>query len=151
MLTALKMLPFAAALDPRRLQRFRNEAQAAAALHHTNIVPVFGVGCERGVHFYAMQYIDGRSLACIITELRRVAKPDTPEPERRAQALSAAAEALVRGASAAPEPAHDERVTTAYQPPDQRVAGAERSDAPDRGFRPVSPGRPAQASSTQTA
>jgi hypothetical protein len=48
---ALKILPFAAALDPKQLQRFKNEAQAAAHLHHTNIVPVFGVGCERGVHY----------------------------------------------------------------------------------------------------
>ncbi len=56
---ALKVLPFAAALDARQLQRFKNEAQAAACLHHTNIVPVFGVGCERGVHYYAMQYIEG--------------------------------------------------------------------------------------------
>ena len=48
---ALKVLPFAAALDARQLQRFKNEAQAAACLHHTNIVPVFGVGCERDVHY----------------------------------------------------------------------------------------------------
>src|SRR4051794_25821126 len=54
---ALKVLPFAAALDPRQLQRFKNEAQAAAGLHHTNIVPVFAVGCERGVYYYAMQLI----------------------------------------------------------------------------------------------
>src|SRR5262249_10921713 len=36
---ALKVLPFAATMDPRQLQRFRNEAQAAACLHHPNIVP----------------------------------------------------------------------------------------------------------------
>src|SRR5262249_25795170 len=47
---ALKVLPFAATLDPKQLQRFKNEAQAAAQFHHTNIVPVFSVGCERGVH-----------------------------------------------------------------------------------------------------
>ena len=68
---ALKVLPFASAMDPRQLQRFKNEAQAAAHLHHTNIVPVFYVGCERGVHFYAMQYIDGQSLDFIIRNLRR--------------------------------------------------------------------------------
>ena len=68
---ALKVLPFAAALDARQLQRFKNEAQAAACLHHTNIVPVFGVGCERGVHYYAMQYIEGQTLAAIIKNLRR--------------------------------------------------------------------------------
>jgi hypothetical protein len=76
---ALKILPFAAALDPRHLQRFKNEAQAAANLHHTNIVPVFGVGCERGVHYYAMQFIDGQSLSEVILDLRRV---EGREPER---------------------------------------------------------------------
>lgn len=70
---ALKVLPFAAALDSRQLQRFKNEAQAAAHLHHTNIVPVFGVGCERGVHFYAMQYIEGQTLAAMIRQLRQEA------------------------------------------------------------------------------
>jgi serine/threonine protein kinase/tetratricopeptide (TPR) repeat protein len=68
---ALKVLPFAAALDPKQLRRFQNEAEAAAHLHHTNIVPVYGVGCERGVHFYAMQYIEGQTLAAVIRELRQ--------------------------------------------------------------------------------
>ncbi len=67
---ALKVLPFAATMDPRHLQRFRHEAQAAALLHHPNIVPVYGVGCERGVHYYAMQLIEGRSLAAVIDDLR---------------------------------------------------------------------------------
>jgi serine/threonine protein kinase len=67
---ALKVPPFAAALDPKQLQRFKNEAQAAAGLHHPHIVPVFGVGCERGVHYYAMQLIDGCTLAAIISALR---------------------------------------------------------------------------------
>jgi serine/threonine protein kinase len=70
---ALKVLPFAATLDSRHLQRFKTEAQAAALLHHTNIVPVYAVGCERGVHFYAMQLIEGQSLAVLIVQLRRQA------------------------------------------------------------------------------
>ena len=69
---ALKVLPFAAVLDPRHLQRFKNEAQAAAALEHPNIVHVYSVGCERGVHYYAMQYIEGQTLAQVIEELRQV-------------------------------------------------------------------------------
>ena len=69
---ALKVLPFAAALDPRQFRRFRTEAQAAARLHHTNIVPVFEVGSERGVHYYAMQFIEGQSLAAMIADLRDV-------------------------------------------------------------------------------
>jgi len=56
---ALKILPFASVLDPRHLQRFKNEALAAAHLDHPNIVEVYGIGCERGIHFYAMRYIEG--------------------------------------------------------------------------------------------
>ncbi len=66
---ALKMLPFAAVLDQRQIARFRNEAQAAAQLHHPHIVPVFAVGQEQGVYYYAMQYIDGQSLEQAIDEL----------------------------------------------------------------------------------
>jgi tetratricopeptide (TPR) repeat protein len=67
---ALKVLPFAGVLDQKQLQRFRNEAQAAAHLHHTNIVPVYSVGSERGVHYYAMQFIEGESLARAIGEMK---------------------------------------------------------------------------------
>jgi serine/threonine protein kinase/Flp pilus assembly protein TadD len=82
---ALKVLPFAAALDPKQLQRFKNEAHAAALLHHTNIVPVISVGCERGVHFYAMQYIEGQPLSQVIHELRELAGrgPASGAPENQ--------------------------------------------------------------------
>src|SRR6516165_9134499 len=66
---ALKILPFAGGVDARQLHRFRNEAEAAAHLHHSHIVPVFAVGCERGVHYYAMQFIEGQSLATLIDAL----------------------------------------------------------------------------------
>ncbi len=69
---ALKVLPFAAAIDPRQIQRFKNEALAAAHLQHPNIVPVHAVGCERGVHFYAMQFIEGQSLSELIGDLRHM-------------------------------------------------------------------------------
>jgi eukaryotic-like serine/threonine-protein kinase len=68
---AIKVLPFAASLDASRLERFRNEAQAAAQLHHNNIVPVYFVGIDRGVHFYAMQLIEGQALSEAIREVRR--------------------------------------------------------------------------------
>jgi serine/threonine protein kinase len=67
---ALKVLPFPTALDGKQLRRFRKESQAAAQLHHTHIVPVYAVGCDRGIHFYAMQFIDGKTLAAVIAELR---------------------------------------------------------------------------------
>ncbi len=77
---ALKVLPFAATLDERRLQRFKMEAQAAAQLHHRHIVPVYAVGCERGVHCYAMQFIDGRTLSSVIEDLRARAEATPPSP-----------------------------------------------------------------------
>ena len=60
------MLPFAGALDEKQLQRFKNEARAAATLEHPHIVPVYTVGCERGVHYFAMRFIDGQSLAEVL-------------------------------------------------------------------------------------
>ncbi|HZU35735.1 MAG TPA: protein kinase [Gemmataceae bacterium] len=75
---ALKVLPLAAALDPRRLQRFRNEAHAAAQLQHPHIVPVYAIGQEHGVHYYAMQFIDGVTLAEVIRRFQH----DTRVPAR---------------------------------------------------------------------
>jgi tRNA A-37 threonylcarbamoyl transferase component Bud32 len=100
---ALKVLPLAGALDAKQLQRFKNEARAAATLHHTNIVPIFGVGCERGVHYYAMQFIEGQTLAAVIRELRPLAKRKTGEeaaaPPRSpsGQPASVVADDLVSG------------------------------------------------------
>jgi tetratricopeptide (TPR) repeat protein/tRNA A-37 threonylcarbamoyl transferase component Bud32 len=65
---ALKVLPFAAVMDPRSQQRFRNEALAAAGLDHPHIVRVLAVGSDRGVHYIAMQLIEGRSLADLIAQ-----------------------------------------------------------------------------------
>jgi serine/threonine protein kinase/Flp pilus assembly protein TadD len=94
---AVKVLPFAATLDPKHLQRFKNEAQAAAHLHHANIVPVHFVGCERGVHFYAMQYIEGQSLATLTRELRLLAGLHAAEEGSSAGSALAMASELVSG------------------------------------------------------
>jgi serine/threonine protein kinase/WD40 repeat protein/tetratricopeptide (TPR) repeat protein len=67
---ALKVLPRQALLDSRYVRRFQNEARAAARLHHTNIVPVFGVGQHEGYHYYIMQFIQGIGLDEVIAELR---------------------------------------------------------------------------------
>jgi serine/threonine protein kinase/predicted Zn-dependent protease len=86
---ALKVLPAGALSNPTRLERFHREARAAAKLHHTNIVPVFGTGEVEGLHYYAMQFIRGHGLDAVIDELRRlrsqtatreVTPPGTPGP-----------------------------------------------------------------------
>ncbi len=60
---ALKILPMAAILPERQIQRFKHEARAAAALQHSHIVPIYAVGFENGVHYFSMQYIEGTTLA----------------------------------------------------------------------------------------
>lgn len=67
---AVKVLPFAGLLDRRQLDRFRNEARAAAMLKHPNIVSVLSVGYEAGIHFYAMELVEGCSLADAIRQIK---------------------------------------------------------------------------------
>jgi serine/threonine protein kinase len=71
---ALKVLPLGASLDPRQRQRFQLEAQAAAHLQHPHIVPVYAVGSDQGVHYYSMQFIEGRSLAEVAKQMRMEAE-----------------------------------------------------------------------------
>ncbi|WP_417387680.1 protein kinase domain-containing protein [Gimesia sp.] len=59
---ALKLLPRHSLLDDKQLKRFRREAELTASLHHTNIVPVFGVGENGNFHYYVMQLIEGVGL-----------------------------------------------------------------------------------------
>lgn len=121
---ALKILPLPHPLRQERLDRFRTEARAAAILDHPNIVSIHAVGDERGIHFYAMQLVQGQSLAEVIALLRGESPlpPTIPmdgslPPSARistfstSQALSAAEEefrASIRGLS-----------TTRIQHPDE--------------------------------
>jgi hypothetical protein len=73
---ALKVLPSHVVGDRKALERFRREAKAAARLHHTNIVPVFEVGRDGDLAFYAMQLIQGQGLDQVIDELRRLRAPE---------------------------------------------------------------------------
>src|SRR5262249_54132609 len=75
---SLNVLSLAVVADPRQRRRFQAEARAAAHLHHSHIIPVYAVGCEQGVHYYAMQFIDGRSLAELIRGLRQLDGLDPP-------------------------------------------------------------------------
>src|SRR2546428_1497183 len=65
---ALKVLPAEMASDPERLERFRREAKALAALHHPGIVTVHSVEEADGVHFLTMQLIQGQPLDRLIPQ-----------------------------------------------------------------------------------
>ncbi len=78
---ALKVLPRRISGDPTVQERFRREARAAGRLHHTNIVPVYEVGQDGDVRFYAMQLIPGQGLDAVIIELRRLRERAGSEPK----------------------------------------------------------------------
>ena len=138
---ALKVLPFAAMLDPRQLQRFHNEARAAACLQHPSIVPVHAVGCDRNVHYYAMQFIEGQTLAAFIHGLREQAGLE----ERRNARPTTARDTGPTGRSGLPPTvARPEQPTTSYPPPpDQPTSAADTAVSPT----PPSTGRGTRAPS----
>ncbi len=96
---ALKVLRFGVVADQEAMQRFRREAETVARLHHTNIVPIFAVGSDRGVHYYAMQYIEGRSLAIVLAEMQQAGALPAPDDVARwgLQAAEALAHSHLRG------------------------------------------------------
>lgn len=67
---ALKVISSLISSNQQHKARFRREAEAAASLHHTNIVPIYGIGEEHGLQYYAMQLIDGVTLHDVIECLR---------------------------------------------------------------------------------
>ena len=69
---ALKVLARSGRLGTSQIERFRLEARSAGQRHHSNIVPIHGVGEHEGVHYYAMQFIEGRGLDAILDDLRRL-------------------------------------------------------------------------------
>ena len=79
---ALKVLSPALLGSERAVSRFRREAETVARLHHTSIVPVFGVGEERGLHYYVMQFIDGQPLNEVIDGLRDKTGDSTGQASR---------------------------------------------------------------------
>jgi serine/threonine protein kinase/Flp pilus assembly protein TadD len=129
---ALKVLPFAATIDAKQLQRFKNEAQAAAHLQHQNIVPVYAVGCERGVHYYAMQFIEGQTVEALIHELRQSVDRTVADQKDAPMRLSAMTCDFLEGNGA-----------PAGQPPALEHVGSPGLESPE------APAEPTGASKTQ--
>jgi serine/threonine protein kinase/tetratricopeptide (TPR) repeat protein len=103
---ALKVLPRHLLANDKLHSRFRRESQAAARLHHTNIVPVFGVGESEEFCYYAMQLIAGAGLDQVIQAAG--AETDHTGPARGNQPAESHARtdpASPNGNGAAPGPA----------------------------------------------
>jgi eukaryotic-like serine/threonine-protein kinase len=138
---ALKLLPPQMLRDFKHKHRFEREARSAAKLHHTNIVPVFGVGEHEETPYYVMQFIEGLGLDEALTELRRMQAGNatlTPDaaftkdrvPGRDFSAVDIARSLLTgefksSGPSKAGEEGHDESTVSenfdvAYTPPSSK-------------------------------
>jgi WD40 repeat protein/serine/threonine protein kinase len=136
---ALKMLPGKLQLDARQKQRFEREARAAARLHHTNIVPVFGVGEHEGLPYYVMQFIQGRGLNEVMEELKRL-QPMGPvsnrplsarpieKPQQKEMSAVAVARSLLTGqfqsAAGEADVTADHAAAAGAVPADNPVAGS---------------------------
>ncbi|MDG2380453.1 MAG: protein kinase [Pirellulaceae bacterium] len=97
---AVKVLPKQALRGEKDVQRFHREAQTSSKLHHTNIVPVFGVGEQDGMHYIVMQCIQGVGLDEIISELKRLMLGSTGTPSQQADFDDARSSYVKRNAAA---------------------------------------------------
>ncbi len=90
---ALKLLPKDRTKDDQRLLRFEQEARAASALNHPNIITIHEIGDFDSVHFIATEFIDGRTLRQILADGKMPAMTAIEIGVQTASALSAAHEA----------------------------------------------------------
>jgi len=109
---ALKVLSASLGLTTKAVIRFQREAEAAAKLHHTNIVPIYATGEQDGAHYYAMELIEGPGLDQVISQMREMQKPVSPQKGPGAVSPSAST------ASPTPAPVDWVSRTMGFQPPD---------------------------------
>ena len=139
---ALKVLHRRFRADGNFVRRFRNEARAAARLHHTNIVPVFDFGEHDGILYYVMQYIPGQGLDRVLADVGALAQDGDGGPACRRPVRPAGP---FRGARAALGPFRPSRArvgTVQGQPsrsprPDSRPRTRRRRRCPGRSNRRV--------------
>jgi WD40 repeat protein/serine/threonine protein kinase len=163
---ALKVLPRQVAQDLKTLARFRREARSAAQLHHTNIVPVFEVGKDGEVSYYAMQFIQGQGLDLVIDELRRLKershrtgpdrvpeRPDPPIPSgptaaapSRSRPASRMAQSLLTGRFVPDSPGDPREAGIAKANGDATAALSDPSDRDETEAPPASQPSPAAGS-----
>jgi serine/threonine protein kinase len=100
---ALKVIHPGASVSTQNRNRFRREAESAAGLHHTNIVPVYGSGEDHGLLYYAMQLIHGSTLAQIIETLQsRISTAPSADQTSSEQTIEAVDRLLLAKSPASP-------------------------------------------------
>src|ERR1043166_1219896 len=92
---ALKLLPAEFTQDEDRVRRFIQEAKAASALNHPNIITIYEIGQEQGAHYIATEFIDGRTLRQQVTGGKITLQAALDIATQTASALVAAHEASI--------------------------------------------------------
>ncbi len=151
---ALKVLPHQMLRDPKQCRRFEREARAAARLHHTNIVPVFGVGEHEGTPYYAMQFIQGQGLDAVLDELKRIsaaAAMSVSRGNREESAASARSVATTANETAAAVVARSLWIGQFEPPGDRAVSGLSvtADQDPESEALPTSRSRPERSVSAE--
>ena len=141
---ALKVLPHERQFSPIQLKRFQREARAAALLHHTNIVPVFGVGEHEGIHYFAMQYIHGQGLDALLRDVGRL-RFDTGRTETALEDESDKLSARVASGLTTP------LIPARRSPVEGRVIAPAGASPTSRVPRPTPKGSPADCSSSASS
>src|SRR5438552_13126277 len=90
---ALKLLPAEFTKDADRVRRFEQEARAASALNHPNIITIYDIGQADGIHFIATEFVEGETLRQRMTGERLALKVTLDLAAQIAAALAAAHDA----------------------------------------------------------
>jgi serine/threonine protein kinase/tetratricopeptide (TPR) repeat protein len=129
---ALKVLSAQVSASRSAVLRFQREAQAAAQLHHSHIIPIYAQGEQDGFYFYAMELVDGRGLNTIIAEAR--------DQAGRTTALSDPDETVALPRTEAGAGSDADTVRLERQKHDQRVHADSRHASGASGDRDMSSG-----------
>ena len=118
---ALKVLSGSLGLTTKAIIRFQREAEAAAKLHHTNIVPIYATGEQDGAHYYAMELIEGPGLDQVVAQMRETQKPASQQDRPVAASPNSST------ASQTPAPVDWVSRTMGFPPPDASTASETHS------------------------
>jgi len=118
---ALKVLSGSLGLTTKAIIRFQREAEAAAKLHHTNIVPIYATGEQDGAHYYAMELIEGPGLDQVVAQMRETQKPASQQDRPVAASPNSST------ASRTPAPVDWVSRTMGFPPPDASTASETHS------------------------
>jgi serine/threonine protein kinase len=145
----LKVIHAQASASPRSRERFRREAESAAGLHHTNIVPVYGSGEDHGLQYYAMQLIHGSTLADVIVSLRaRLGESVPGEPLGPALTLDAVDQLLTQRATP-PSAKHPQSSQKGAHKGSNSYSTPSKPSRDDRPTSPLAPNDPTLPAETR--